>query len=278
MASIVTNKRDNRRALLLIILLLTSIALFSSVGHALLIDQDQFTNTALQEKISLLELQSRKTIVVAITKTSTQPFDDGVSLLQEHQADLVVLYRYQENKIAVIQPIDAWLSDAEIKEIIDKHAAEKEQAITPEEKNSYIIAILDEITPLLIAAKDTRSYCAAVKDGYCDPKCEGIDMDCLCGDAICQYHEVKATCSADCGGARETFCSILRDGICDENCKRDIDCGFGKLMAVTEQVQQKTKLQYSTILGILYAVFLAASVVFGFLLYQERQQKKERKS
>ena len=271
----ITHKGDNRRALLLIILLLGSIVLFSSVGHAILIDQDQFTSLALQEKISLLELQSRKNIVVAITKTSTQPFDDGVSLLQEHQADLVVLYRYQENKIAIIQPRDAWLLDAEIKEIIDKHAAEKEQAVTKEEKNEYLSDIIDEITNLLIAAKDTRSYCTTVKDGYCDPKCEGIDMDCLCGDAICQYHEVKATCSVDCGAAREAFCSVLRDGICDENCRRDIDCGFGKLMAATEQFQQKTKLQYSTILGILYAVFLAASVVFGFFLYQERQQKKK---
>lgn len=266
-------RANKQKILLLFVLVVGSMMVSSSFVHAILIDSGGIVHDELKEKIELLELQSRKTIVVGVIPASGQPFNDGVSLLQEYHADIVILYRYQENKLAIIQPIDGWIPDATIKAAIDGYENEKQRAATNEEKNAFLANIMGAISPLLIAAKDTRGYCSTVKDGYCDPKCESVDMDCLCGDAICQYHEVKATCSIDCGEVREQFCSVLRDGICDENCKRDIDCGFGKLSTAIEQLQKKTELKYSTILGVLYFLFLGASAIFAILLHQEQKQK-----
>lgn len=44
----------------------------------------------------------------------------------------------------------------------------------------------------------SSKYCMVLKDGYCDPDCPVIDLDCFCGDNKCQSFENHVNCEQDC--------------------------------------------------------------------------------
>lgn len=258
-------------------MVLLLLALFSTIpANALLIDHDKIMDTSVDDKISQLELQSRKIVAVSVVPSTATPFGDGTVLLQQRQADIVIVYQYQNNKLSIIQPVDAWLQDKDVRAVLDAVQQEGQEAVATEQKKTLLLQVLDGLSPLLLRAKDTRSYCQAVKDGYCDPKCEGTDLDCLCGDATCQYHETIATCADDCRQEQGRLCAVFRDGICDENCRQDLDCGLKNMVNIAQQLHDQQKIGYDTMMGVLLAIFLVVASVLGYLLHLEKKEKMKK--
>ena len=48
--------------------------------------------------------------------------------------------------------------------------------------------------------------CIPAHEGHCDPDCIGIkDLDCACGDGICQKYESEESCAVDCISKKEAL-------------------------------------------------------------------------
>lgn len=259
-------------ALLLFFLLPTS--------QGALIDPDKVIDDTVRQRLNNLEATSRMVIVLAAVSETSRPFEDSEALLRSKDADLVILYQYKQNKLSLTRPTIQAKAMATVTkglaQVLGSRDQEKIAAVTREQKNKYLTGLLDGLHEVLLPQRDTRQYCATVKDGYCEQECPGIDLDCLCGDATCQYHEAAAACPADCEGAREQLCTILRDGICDEKCRGDIDCRLAALVSSVKDVHEERNISYAAMMAAILAVVLAIAAVTGYLLHRRLQWKQQK--
>lgn len=120
--------------------------------------------------------------------------------------------------------------------------------------------------------------CPDIKDGVCETTCDGVDLDCLCGDFECQAHENVMTCPTDCGHEKNKLCVIVRDNYCDESCKPfDADCVKSTISQTTKDIEARFNLPEQTVQTTLVLIFLALCGVVLYLMHKAFELKKGKK-
>ncbi len=108
--------------------------------------------------------------------------------------------------------------------------------------------------------------CSLLKDGVCEAACPEKDLDCLCGNDVCEQYENPDTCSLDCKPTKNYFCMAIRDNVCDPSCLgADIDCTMISLVDRTASYYQKNENFYTTTMIILTSI-IAGLVGLSFWL------------
>lgn len=200
---------------------------FNSV-NALVIDNFGIVNQNLTEKIENFGKETGMNFVLIVTEDKEDSISFADQLFSAHEAELLVLYTIKQNEITVAEPLNEGIASEKVIRILE--LAEGED----------INEILDDVVSSLIEATEEWEtvsgveYCNIIKDGYCDPNCEG-DLDCLCGDGVCQQFETYVTCPQDCKGEEPSFfCDFRSDGVCQKTCLLlDPDCKIEDLINKT---------------------------------------------
>ena len=249
----------------------------------------------LEDALRVFEQQRRK------VQYSKVP--DG-SIEQQLPA-LLLYYNAADRVFVVVQQKDKVLEDEEIQAIQNKYQEQKRvlKAIPmlregggdeiKKATNALMVLILGDLMAevdkkekeeeLLEQRRrqDADNLCSPLKDGICSKTCTGVDLDCLCGDGICQYHETRETCPKDCGEQLRISCSVISDGICVGNCiTKDIDCYFEELAerafryGETKKISAKVMTQIFLFMVIILSVTLLILLQIFHLRHQKEKQKQ----
>lgn len=120
--------------------------------------------------------------------------------------------------------------------------------------------------------------CPQIKDGVCETTCQGVDLDCLCGDFECQTHENVATCPNDCGYEKNKLCVIIRDNYCDESCLPfDADCAKSTISQTTKDIEARFNLPKQTVQTTLVLIFIVLCGIVIYLMHKAFELKQGRK-
>lgn len=207
-----------------------------------------------------------------------------------------------DRMFVVVQQKDKILEDEKIQEIQNRYQEQKRvlRAISVSQEdeikkaiNTIAVLILSDLMAevdkkekeeeLLEQQRrqDADNLCSPLKDGVCDPTCIGVDLDCLCGDSICQYHETRETCSRDCGEQLRIACSVISDGACAGNCiTKDIDCYFEELAerafrySEAKKISAKVMTQMFLSLVVILSIILLVLLQIFHLKHQKEKQKQ----
>jgi len=118
--------------------------------------------------------------------------------------------------------------------------------------------------------------CPEIKDGVCETTCEGVDLDCLCGDFECQTHESASTCPMDRRHEQNSLCAIAHDGYCDIGCQPfDADCVTQTIVRRTQDVQTSFGLSEHTVYATLAIILIMLCAIVIYLMHKAFEIKKE---
>ena len=185
--------------------------------------------------------------------------------------DILLAYITQEDRLAIMQT-QAILGEDEITALIDRYepglkaAPDREKLLSDAASDltaSMKLTLGEEVT--VTEAQRQASLCAILKDGVCDKACPGIDLDCLCGDGICESYENQDICPVDCTPTKNRICMLVRDNVCDTTCPGfDVDCELTALIDTTMGYYAKDENFYSYTMTILS---IAMMLLFGISIW-----------
>lgn len=119
--------------------------------------------------------------------------------------------------------------------------------------------------------------CPPIKDGVCETTCDGLDLDCLCGDLSCQPHETYATCPSDCVHEINKLCPIIRDGFCDDTCRPfDADCAKERMATGIAHAEEEWGISMRTIQTTLVIILLLLCGWILYLLHKAHELREKR--
>lgn len=191
-------------------------------------------------------------------------------------ADIMIVYDFGSNKIAVAKPLDKLniLSDKEINNILDNRKYEKMLIADYDDMNSYLYNIVNDIKESLISGDVFYGACSVIKDGVCNESCYR-DLDCDCGNNICEYHENYKTCPKDCKASSDYSCAILSDNFCDKNCAlTDIDCTMFSFSEKTFEVAKRKRTTAKVLQIVIGSAIFMLVVILIFILEKTKGFKK----
>ncbi|MBI1970098.1 hypothetical protein HYS48_05365 [Candidatus Woesearchaeota archaeon] len=240
--------------------------LFLPASAAIILDDADMLSAAMEEKIEQFNGVSEITFSI-ITIPSTYNLTQQASENYDFY-DLEFLLFYAKNKDAamLVMPVHEGIPEILAAGLLDKYQGKYQQNF-----DGFVEEILDALQYWEKEKKVGKPACALLKDGFCDLQCAEQDLDCLCGDGICQSYENSITCRKDCGEMQPTFlCGILTDGFCDPSCPFfDMDC---KIQAEDAVLQEKASFQ-------LYLLLSAGllCILLSFILFLRKKGFKGKK-
>lgn len=226
--------------------------------NALVIDNFNFASQNLTDKIENFSKETGMNFVLIVTDYTNDSIKFADQLFLAYDADLLVLCVIGQNEIAVAEPLNEGINPEKITRLLELSEGENINQSLENAVSSLIKAAGDWQTATGI------EYCSIIKDGYCDPQCEG-DLDCLCGDGICQQFENYITCPKDCKEEDPSlFCDFRKDGVCQKTCLLlDPDCRVEDLINKTfVNVQVPLFVWLKPILIVIIAVLIFILVYF----------------
>lgn len=197
---------------------------------------------------------------------------DDITAEAEHyynmsDADIIIVYDMGGNKIAVAKPKGRdVLSDEKISAILDERQDEKLLIVDNKDVTAYLAHIVSDIALELSSAIETYSVCSVIKDGYCNESCYQ-DLDCDCGNNLCDYHENYLTCPNDCEKSMDYGCVMIADNYCDKNCPiEDVDCRIGSFTENVFDVAKRKRTMMIALQVVIGATLIMLIVVFIYLM------------
>lgn len=209
--------------------------------HALVIDEAGMLTEKFRNDLDLFNAQSRIPLSFITTNASYNIKEQAAENFNTYQLQLLLFYSKAEDIAVVVQPPDEGIPAETIQAILGRYKGAQGSHLT-----DIAGALMTHVGEWQNLQEGPKPVCALLKDGVCDKTCAGTDLDCLCGDKICQGFETAQTCPRDCK-ERNLWCGIQRDGYCDANCpSTDIDCPI-KPGIVAEH--QRTPFLIAAVLG-----------------------------
>jgi hypothetical protein len=192
----------------------------------------------------LQELQesSGKKLYLVVLVESSNPSQDASIFFRQKQSDLLALYSIKEKKTVIVQEDAGVLPDKVIERVLEAREEEKESISNDEDAHRYLLRLLNDLTQ---SVERQEGYCSILKDGFCDRNCPG-DLDCKCGNTVCEGHESAETCPQDCHSNQLT-CRVVRNNVCDPECEFDVDCSVNTAIEKARQFKQEQPRRYALI-------------------------------
>ncbi len=191
-----------------------------------------------------------------------------VEFQKKPKCQVMLYYTKYNKKILLVQSEKKVLLDEEMQSIIIGFEEQKTKSLP-----RALTHAVEKLAKAFVNVPSSDSTCALIKDGVCDKQCQGVDLDCLCGNDVCESLEV-GTCPADCG-KKEWLCSVVSNSVCEENCVvKDIDCRFDALRARIRVEREKSgisELRLAYLLGTFLAIGLGG---VAYILHLRLRKKK----
>lgn len=242
-----TAARNTKICIMMVLIALPSFACAQVYGNKELI-----TDPLLIETVENFEQANNAKLALAALSSTDDIPREAELYYNLSNADITIVYDFGSNRIAVAKPKGRdVLSDQKINQILDGRQDEKTLIVDHRDAEIYLLHVIDDMAAGLGSGGISYGICSIIKDGYCNESCYG-DLDCECGDGICEYHENYLTCQKDCKKGGDYSCAIMSDSSCDKNCPlTDIDCSFGsfseKTFAIAKSKRRAaTALQFVT--------------------------------
>jgi hypothetical protein len=218
---------------------------------------------------------------------SVDTIDAAKQRLAEGEDDILVVYIEQEGRTAILQT-GPMLGEDEIAAIIQSHeprmrqegretvlqamATEIAVAMNLERSGERAITELAEAEiaeePPAPPVAQASSTCGLLKDGICESACPLPDLDCQCGDSVCQDHETTDTCPADCRPAKNYLCTVAADNRCDPECPGfDIDCEVVASVDTIMRYYEKDDALYTKVMTVLAIVIVLLAGLSIWLMH-----------
>jgi len=188
--------------------------------------------------------------------------------------NIVVAYIRQDSRMTIIQGEILLEDDAAVIQRYGQGMEQMTDAQREERLKEAAVEITAELSAAMKAEEEAIPHptepiapsplCALLKDGVCERDCKGADLDCMCGDGLCQSYENRDTCPLDCKPGKNYLCAVARDNFCDPTCPGfDIDCKIISLIDTTMSLYAKDENFYTrtmTILSIVIMLLFGASM------------------
>lgn len=231
----------------------------------------------LAESVQRFEEETGAALAVSMLNETDDITREAELYYNVSSADIMIVYDIKNNKIAIAKPLSKEvISDDKINSILDSRQDEKMLIADENDALDYVMNIINDLGSEL-STKGVYGICSITKDGICDKNCLG-DLDCECGNGICDYHENFMTCPKDCKKSADYGCAIMSDGYCDKNCPlADIDCTFSSFSERTFELAKKKRTAASVlqiVVGSLLFMMIAILIYIlekkkGFRRYQQ---------
>jgi len=251
------------KIIIFIAICLVGFLIYSVIAKAEVVDNMGILENATIEKIKRFETLTSKTLDFHTVLRSTDALENALEIYDNSTSDFLIFYSVQDREFVVVQPTDNIILEEDLKKLVDETIEAKILAEDYPELNIVFSAFIDNLIVLIKPESEAKIFCEILKDGVCDKQCPGYDLDCDCGDKICQEHEAYETCPSDCKQEKNYLCAVIRDNECDETCPGDIDCANQKLLQKSIQYYEKSENAYSyivTVFGIITFVLIGITL------------------
>jgi len=220
----------------------------------------------------------------------TDTLEQAEEMLEASEDVILLAYLTQDKRMAVLQSTEI-LDNEQVEALIAEHEpkiqratsdvgqqAALKKAIEDIPLSIHIIDVEEEIEyediteiveePILPISKEPSALCAILKDGVCEPECQGLDLDCDCGNGVCEQYENMDVCPQDCKPPTNYLCTVARDNACNPECPGfDIDCEVISLIDTTMGFYEKDAEFYTRIMIILSVIIVLLFVAGIWLLH-----------
>lgn len=200
-------------------LLYLSLLLCTIPAAALVIDEAEMLSAELEEEIAAFNEKSAIPLSVITTTQSYNVQEQAAENFQAYALKLLLFYSKAEDAAVVVQPVDAGIPEASVVQLLKRY-----RGAYGENLPALITELMARVGEWQSMRKGQRAVCALLRDGKCEQDCQGTDLDCQCGDSICQAFESPEICAVDCRAQPTLWCAFQRDGKCGACAIRDIDC------------------------------------------------------
>lgn len=186
--------------------------------HALVIDEADMLDAATVEEIEQFNTRSPIPLAVITTNASYAIAEQAAENFHTYNLQLLLFYSKAEDRAVVVQPPTEGLPEEELGRMLARY-----RGAHGENLPRMVTELMASMGQWQSLQRGPLPVCALLKDGKCERSCQG-DLDCLCGNRICEHFENAQTCAADCK-QQSIWCGIQRDQRCDPQCViRDMDC------------------------------------------------------
>ncbi len=253
--------------ILLLLLLMPSVS-------ALVVDDAMMVNDNLKSIVDSAGIN-----ILLYTTNDTEIEARLTALYRENNPKLTVGFSAKTKETIIAKPSTEGFSDSTITQVLQKYESEKRSISTRQGMNDYLQHVILELDGQsaswkLPAADGKEVFCAAIKDGFCDELCPSIDIDCLCGDGICQSFEAEITCPQDCTFEKSPSCIMIKDNICNPDCALfDIDCKIIQYQNATLSYRKQDPRGHMIVSVALTAVLVVLLGIFGWFFRKTRLGK-----
>jgi len=256
------------------------IAALPSLANAAIYGDEAFvdgfvTDQRLVDSVDSFLETTNTTLALAVLNNTEDIAADAEFYYNLSKADITIVYDFGDNKIAIAKPREREvLSDQKINQLLDGRQSQKTFIVDAGDANLYLLNLVEDIKTELRSGEKIYGVCSIIKDGYCNESCYD-DLDCDCGNGICEYHENYITCQKDCKKTSEYGCAILSDNYCDKNCPlTDIDCSFGSLSEKTFDIAKKKRTTAVVLQAVIGALLFMLVVILIYVLEKNKGFKK----
>ena len=233
-------------------------------------DSNIASSPDLAESIQRFEEETGAALAVSMLNETDDMLREAELYYNMSGADIIIVYDIKNNKMAVAKPLSKdVISDDKINNILDSRQNEKILIADENDALDYIMNIINDLGAEL-SAKGVYGICSITKDGVCDKNCLG-DLDCDCGNNICEYHENFIICQKDCKKSADYGCAIMSDSYCDKSCPlADIDCTFRSFSEKTFELA-KRKRTTATVLQVVVGSALFMLIVILIYILEKKK-------
>ncbi|MFC1731642.1 hypothetical protein ACFL6I_15100 [candidate division KSB1 bacterium] len=258
------------KTIILILLLVLPAAYAQVYDTANLITDQELIN-----EVSDFENVAKIRVALAALEQTEDIAGEAEYYYEQSSADIIIIYDFGNDKIAVAKPFESEvISDEKINEILDKRQNEKLLITDNEDSTKYLLNIITDLREELSEKEPEYGTCSVIKDGVCDENCYG-DLDCECGNEVCDYHENTNTCPKDCEKPSDLKCAIISDRICETNCPlTDIDCSLGSFSDSAFSAAKRKRTTIKALNIIIGTAMLMLVAILIFILEKNRGMRR----
>lgn len=233
------------------------------------------------EETEMLTAVTPDELCVSITQRGT--LQTVMEVFKKQQEDrkkgcaVLVAYARDTNKIRVVQsaePGEQRLLDDDVKKALLVFDEVKQEQHAP--VNALAAAV--ENLAASLTQTPRNALCGTLKDGVCEKNCVGPDLDCLCGNGVCEYFE-QETCATDCR-QKEWLCAVITDGSCDKSgtcLVTDLDCRLAALRDRMEKARVSIGIPTGTLIALLAVLVMALSIAVIVMLHRKMKLQENKK-
>lgn len=201
-------------------LLLLNLLLLIPFSAAVVIDEANILTPQLLQQIDDFNARSAVKLSVITTERSYDVKQQALENFNTYQLQLLVFYSKAQDQAVIVQPVTEGIPQEQLQEALSAYPPPHGQKL-----QDMIVAVFSLAGSWQPFTHGPLPICLLLKDGKCDKNCQGTDLDCLCGNNICEQFETVDICPADCHPGKDFWCGIRSDGYCDEDCAVwDRDC------------------------------------------------------